>query len=187
MKHMNMHQCRYSGFAASVNIRVAAFTATSTTTFSSSSFCCYRHCNLKRCGRHAAVPVSLSQRAPAAAAEMMGPRILLLLFVAAIAYAVPYSKYGRNCRDVVCLPSEECVLRTDPCVGDRPCGRYPTCQTASRPRANETCSDYRCPRGQYCTMRETHCLRRPCTPEPTCVTSRSSAVRNTPSPWYSLN
>lgn len=41
-------------------------------------------------------------------------------------------EYGRNCKDIGCLPRETCVMAYDSCSFNQQegtnCGRYPTCQ-----------------------------------------------------------
>ncbi|XP_036318036.1 RNA-binding protein FUS isoform X2 [Rhagoletis pomonella] len=43
-----------------------------------------------------------------------------------------FSKYGRGCNDIGCLPSEECVITSDSCSytqrEGKDCGNYPKCQ-----------------------------------------------------------
>uniref|UniRef100_A0A336MYM1 CSON003108 protein n=2 Tax=Culicoides sonorensis TaxID=179676 RepID=A0A336MYM1_CULSO len=49
-----------------------------------------------------------------------------------VSNAAPFSKYGRRCQDIGCLPSEVCVMSQDACsFGQRDgkdCGSYPTCK-----------------------------------------------------------
>jgi hypothetical protein len=73
---------------------------------------------------------------------------LAILFTAT--NAVPYSKYGRTCKDIGCRSDEVCVMAEDPCSGYRQdsCGRYPTCQRTSN--GGESCTTKICPSGQYC-------------------------------------
>ncbi|XP_030379853.1 uncharacterized protein LOC115628047 isoform X2 [Scaptodrosophila lebanonensis] len=46
-----------------------------------------------------------------------------------------YSKYGRGCGDIGCLPNEECVITSDSCSYNqrdgKDCGNYPTCKRKS--------------------------------------------------------
>jgi len=55
--------------------------------------------------------------------------ILLLIFSA---NAAPYSKYGRTCKDIGCLPREVCAMAYESCSFNQQenvsCGRYPTCK-----------------------------------------------------------
>ncbi|XP_033239610.1 neurogenic protein mastermind isoform X2 [Drosophila pseudoobscura] len=43
-----------------------------------------------------------------------------------------YSKYGRGCGDIGCLPNEECIITSDSCSYNqrdgKDCGNYPTCK-----------------------------------------------------------
>ncbi|XP_023031162.1 probable glycoprotein hormone G-protein coupled receptor isoform X3 [Drosophila willistoni] len=43
-----------------------------------------------------------------------------------------YSKYGRGCGDIGCLPTEECVISSDSCSYNqrdgKDCGSFPTCK-----------------------------------------------------------
>ncbi|XP_067005236.2 uncharacterized protein [Anabrus simplex] len=108
----------------------------------------------------------------------------ILIFSSMAVLASPYSKYGRSCDDITCLQSEICVLRTDPCIGARPCGRYPTCQSTRPSQPPASCAQVRCPQGQYCSLNETYCSLKPCRPVPTCVLSGSSVLKpTTKSPW----
>jgi len=57
---------------------------------------------------------------------------LLVLLVIFSANGAPYSKYGRTCKDIGCLPREVCVMAYESCSFNQQenvsCGRYPTCK-----------------------------------------------------------
>ncbi|XP_050075031.1 keratin, type I cytoskeletal 9-like [Anopheles maculipalpis] len=61
--------------------------------------------------------------------------IFQLLFT--LALPLPFTKYGRNCNDIGCLPSQVCVMAYESCsLGQREgneCGRYPTCKKNTDP------------------------------------------------------
>ncbi|KAG5684629.1 hypothetical protein PVAND_013851 [Polypedilum vanderplanki] len=56
----------------------------------------------------------------------------LILWIIYTVNGAPYSKYGRTCKDIGCLPREQCVMAYDTCSFNQQentnCGRYPTCQ-----------------------------------------------------------
>ncbi|CAD7090829.1 unnamed protein product [Hermetia illucens] len=56
----------------------------------------------------------------------------LLIFLCALTVVNSYSKYGRGCADIGCLPNEMCVMAHESCsFGQRDgkeCGSYPTCR-----------------------------------------------------------
>ncbi|XP_070506677.1 nuclear pore complex protein DDB_G0274915 [Chironomus tepperi] len=56
----------------------------------------------------------------------------LILWIIYSVNGAPYSKYGRTCKDIGCLPRETCVMSYDTCSFNQQegtnCGRYPTCQ-----------------------------------------------------------
>ncbi|XP_017088153.1 RNA-binding protein FUS isoform X3 [Drosophila bipectinata] len=59
--------------------------------------------------------------------------ILTLAILASCGYTVDaYSKYGRGCGDIGCLPTEECIITSDSCSYNqrdgKDCGSYPTCK-----------------------------------------------------------
>ncbi|XP_015117474.1 prisilkin-39 isoform X2 [Diachasma alloeum] len=73
-----------------------------------------------------------------------------LLLSSSIVNGVPYSKYGRSCKDIGCRTNEVCVMAEDPCTfGKRDCGYYPTC-TKSGDAGLLSCTSMICPSGQYC-------------------------------------
>lgn len=49
------------------------------------------------------------------------------------AFFISFVEYGRSCKDIGCLNSEECVMAEDPCSFGRSsdCGTYPTCKKKS--------------------------------------------------------
>jgi len=57
---------------------------------------------------------------------------LLMLWIIFSANGAPYSKYGRTCKDIGCLPREVCVMAYESCSFNQQenvsCGRYPTCK-----------------------------------------------------------
>ncbi|XP_017124330.1 translation initiation factor IF-2 isoform X2 [Drosophila elegans] len=67
---------------------------------------------------------------------MLGLPLLTLAVLASCGYTVDaYSKYGRGCGDIGCLPTEECVITSDSCSYNqrdgKDCGNYPTCKRRS--------------------------------------------------------
>ncbi|XP_060661683.1 uncharacterized protein LOC132795160 isoform X5 [Drosophila nasuta] len=65
-------------------------------------------------------------------------RLSLMLLLAALlqlSQVDAYSKYGRGCGDIGCLPNEECVITSDSCSYNqrdgKDCGSYPTCKRKS--------------------------------------------------------
>uniref|UniRef100_A0ABD2W5V1 Uncharacterized protein n=1 Tax=Trichogramma kaykai TaxID=54128 RepID=A0ABD2W5V1_9HYME len=79
------------------------------------------------------------------------PLLVALLTLLVLADAVPYSKYGRSCRDIGCRSDEVCVMAEDPCgsyTQRDSCGRYPTCQRSNS--GGESCTTKLCPSGTYC-------------------------------------
>jgi len=56
----------------------------------------------------------------------------IILFLGIILSANAYSKYGRSCKDIGCLPSEVCAMAYDSCSysqrDGKDCGNYPTCK-----------------------------------------------------------
>lgn len=64
-----------------------------------------------------------------------------------------FTKYGRNCQDIGCPTTEECIMKTDPCSfysRQGECGSYPTCER----KANNvrSCKTYVCPPTKVCLM-----------------------------------
>uniref|UniRef100_A0A0C9RG44 GRINA_2 protein n=1 Tax=Fopius arisanus TaxID=64838 RepID=A0A0C9RG44_9HYME len=89
-----------------------------------------------------------------------------LLLCSSIVNGVPYSKYGRSCKDIGCRSNEICVMAEDPCTyesRDR-CGRYPTC-TRNGAAGGLSCTTLVCPSGQYCKSIDGHA---------TCVNTNSN-------------
>ncbi|XP_017869337.1 PREDICTED: interleukin enhancer-binding factor 3 isoform X2 [Drosophila arizonae] len=71
-------------------------------------------------------------------------RLSLMLLVAAmlqLSHVAAYSKYGRGCADIGCLPTEECVITSDSCSYNqrdgKDCGSYPTCKRKSGSSTNQ--------------------------------------------------
>ncbi|XP_043867022.1 uncharacterized protein LOC6586273 isoform X4 [Drosophila mojavensis] len=71
-------------------------------------------------------------------------RLTLMLLVAAmlqLSHVDAYSKYGRGCADIGCLPTEECVITSDSCSYNqrdgKDCGSYPTCKRKSGSSTNQ--------------------------------------------------
>ncbi|XP_050744900.1 uncharacterized protein LOC108027550 isoform X2 [Drosophila biarmipes] len=67
---------------------------------------------------------------------MLALPLLTLAILASCGYSVEaYSKYGRGCGDIGCLPTEECVITSDSCSYNqrdgKDCGNYPTCKRRS--------------------------------------------------------
>ncbi|XP_039497185.1 glycine-rich cell wall structural protein 1.8 isoform X2 [Drosophila santomea] len=67
---------------------------------------------------------------------MLALPLLTLAVLASCGYTVDaYSKYGRGCGDIGCLPTEECVITSDSCSYNqrdgKDCGNYPTCKRRS--------------------------------------------------------
>ncbi|XP_036676817.3 pro-resilin isoform X3 [Drosophila suzukii] len=67
---------------------------------------------------------------------MLALPLLILAILASCGYSVEaYSKYGRGCGDIGCLPTEECVITSDSCSYNqrdgKDCGNYPTCKRRS--------------------------------------------------------
>ncbi|XP_039153792.1 protein pygopus isoform X2 [Drosophila simulans] len=67
---------------------------------------------------------------------MLALPLLTLAVLASSGYTVDaYSKYGRGCGDIGCLPTEECVITSDSCSYNqrdgKDCGNYPTCKRRS--------------------------------------------------------
>lgn len=73
-----------------------------------------------------------------------------LLMYMGMVNAVPYSKYGRSCKDIGCRSNEICVMETDPCTiySRDQCGSYPTCKRSEN--SGLSCTTKICPTGQYC-------------------------------------
>ncbi|XP_056640888.1 TATA-binding protein-associated factor 2N isoform X2 [Diorhabda sublineata] len=64
-----------------------------------------------------------------------------------------FTKYGRNCQDIGCPSTQECVMKTDPCSfysRQGECGSYPTCERKAN--AIRTCKTHVCPPTQVCQM-----------------------------------
>ncbi|XP_017021598.1 pro-resilin isoform X2 [Drosophila kikkawai] len=63
------------------------------------------------------------------------PLLALALFAGCILHVDAYSKYGRGCGDIGCLPTEECIITSDSCSYNqrdgKDCGSYPTCKRRS--------------------------------------------------------
>lgn len=59
----------------------------------------------------------------------------VLLLMCVISSVNSFSKYGRGCNDIGCLPNEECVITSDSCSytqrEGKDCGNYPKCQRKS--------------------------------------------------------
>ncbi|XP_064556069.1 uncharacterized protein Mnr isoform X2 [Drosophila montana] len=71
-------------------------------------------------------------------------RLTLMLLVAAMLqlnHVDAYSKYGRGCADIGCLPTEECIITSDSCSYNqrdgKDCGNYPTCKRKSGSSTNQ--------------------------------------------------
>ncbi|XP_034484231.1 RNA-binding protein FUS isoform X2 [Drosophila innubila] len=71
-------------------------------------------------------------------------RLSLMLLLAALLqlhHVDAYSKYGRGCGDIGCLPTEECVITSDSCSYNqrdgKDCGNYPTCKRKSGSNTNQ--------------------------------------------------
>ncbi|KAL7744183.1 hypothetical protein ACLKA6_009156 [Drosophila palustris] len=71
-------------------------------------------------------------------------RLSLMLLLAALLqlhHVNAYSKYGRGCGDIGCLPTEECVITSDSCSYNqrdgKECGSYPTCKRKSGSSSNQ--------------------------------------------------
>ncbi|XP_020818646.1 pro-resilin isoform X2 [Drosophila serrata] len=67
---------------------------------------------------------------------MLALPILAVVFLAGcILHVDAYSKYGRGCGDIGCLPTEECIITSDSCSYNqrdgKDCGSYPTCKRRS--------------------------------------------------------
>ncbi|XP_017056146.1 pro-resilin isoform X4 [Drosophila ficusphila] len=67
---------------------------------------------------------------------MLALPLLTMAILASCGYSVDaYSKYGRGCGDIGCLPTEECVITSDSCSYNqrdgKDCGNYPTCKRRS--------------------------------------------------------
>ncbi|XP_062140394.1 RNA-binding protein FUS isoform X2 [Drosophila sulfurigaster albostrigata] len=72
-------------------------------------------------------------------------RLSLMLLLAALlqlSQVDAYSKYGRGCGDIGCLPNEECVITSDSCSYNqrdgKDCGSYPTCKRKSGASSGNT-------------------------------------------------
>ncbi|XP_016994955.2 uncharacterized protein Mnr isoform X3 [Drosophila takahashii] len=74
---------------------------------------------------------------------LMALPLLTLAVLASCGYTVDaYSKYGRGCGDIGCLPTEECVITSDSCSYNqrdgKDCGQYPTCKRRSGSTASNS-------------------------------------------------
>ncbi|XP_001991856.2 PE-PGRS family protein PE_PGRS5 isoform X3 [Drosophila grimshawi] len=67
--------------------------------------------------------------------------MLLLAVQLQFSHVDAYSKYGRGCADIGCLPTEECIITSDSCSysqrDGKDCGNYPTCQRKSGSSTNQ--------------------------------------------------
>ncbi|CAO1388983.1 unnamed protein product [Diamesa tonsa] len=70
---------------------------------------------------------------------------VLLLWIICAANGAPYSKYGRSCKDIGCLPREVCIMAYESCsFGQQEnsnCGRYPTCKKNTDQAATQQNTD----------------------------------------------
>ncbi|CRL04228.1 CLUMA_CG017332, isoform B [Clunio marinus] len=69
---------------------------------------------------------------------------LLVLWIICMTNGAPYSKYGRSCKDIGCLPRETCVMAYESCSFSQQenvsCGRYPTCKKNSDAQSTQQSS-----------------------------------------------
>ncbi|KDR10084.1 uncharacterized protein LOC110838276 [Zootermopsis nevadensis] len=87
----------------------------------------------------------------------------------------PQAVDGRTCDDMPCLRDEVCVMEIGRCDFKGLCERYPTCRVPRR-SLEGSCEHYRCPPGQFCTLLEDRCVRKPCPSRPACVSSNHTGL-----------
>lgn len=99
---------------------------------------------------------------------------VFLFLVVAIPKATSYNKYGRTCRDILCIAGQEdCVMEHDTCTGySEQCGSYPTCKRKAS-TTKRGCASIKCDPGHFCSIRQENCARPPCEIKPTCIAFRT--------------